>query len=100
MSAEWCRAAAGAIRLSVQVVPNAKKSEVAGLLDDALKIRLQAQPIEGQANEALIRYLSDLLEIPKSAVVITRGHTGKRKTVELHAADLTVDAVRLALLPH
>jgi uncharacterized protein (TIGR00251 family) len=99
VSGEWCRATAGAIRLSVQVVPNAKKSEVTGLLDDALKIRLQAQPIEGKANEALIRYLADMLEVPKSAVLITHGHTGKRKTVELHAPGLTVDAVRLALLP-
>ncbi len=99
MSGPWCCAAAGGIRLSVQIMPNAKKSEVVGLLDGMLKIRLQAQPIEGKANDALVRYLADALKIPKSAVAITHGHTSKRKMLTINAPGLTVDAVCLALLP-
>ena len=99
MSREWCSAVAGGIRLAVQITPNAKKSEVIGVLADVLKIRLQAQPIEGKANEALIRYIADTLHVPKSAVHITHGHTNKRKMLEVNAAHLTPAQARLAFLP-
>jgi uncharacterized protein (TIGR00251 family) len=98
MSREWCCAGAGVIRLSVQIMPNAKKSEVVGLFDDTLKIRLQAQPIEGKANEALVRYIADLLDIPRSAVAIIHGHASKRKTLKLNAPGLTVQTVQQAFL--
>jgi uncharacterized protein (TIGR00251 family) len=87
------------IRLAVQITPNAKKTETTEVLGDVLKIRLQAQPIEGKANEALIRFVADMLDVPRSAVSITHGHTNKRKTIEIHASQLTVEAVQLALLP-
>jgi uncharacterized protein (TIGR00251 family) len=99
MSREWCSVTEGMVRLSVQIMPNAKNNEVVGLIDGALKIRLQAQPIEGKANEALIRYLASLLDIPKSAITITHGHTGKRKTLKLDAPDLRVEFVQRKLLP-
>jgi len=87
------------IRLFVQIMPNAKKSEVIGVLDDALKIRLQAQPIEGKANEALVRFLADLLDVARSAVAITHGHTSKRKTLEISSQRLTVQDVIARLNP-
>lgn len=99
MSREWCTAVPGGIRLAVQITANAKKSEVIGLLADVLKIRLQAQPIEGRANEALIRYIADTLHVPKSAVHITHGQTNKRKMLEIMAPHLTLERVQLAFLP-
>jgi YggT family protein len=87
------------IRLAVQIMPNAKKSEVVGVLDDALKIRLQAQPIEGKANEALIRYVAARLNLLKSAVQITHGFTNKRKILEVSSRDLTVEQAMQTLLP-
>jgi len=99
MNAAWCCATTGAIRLSVQVMPNAKKSEVAGLFNEVLKIRLQAQPIEGKANEALIRYLADMLDVPKSAITITHGQSAKRKTLRIDAPGMTAEVVSTALLP-
>lgn len=98
MTRDWCSVAPGGIRISVQITPNAKKSEVIGILDDVLKIRLQAQPIEGKANEALIRFLADMLSVPKSAVTITHGHTNKRKVIEVSASALSVEGVRKSLL--
>lgn len=95
----WCSGFSQGIRLAVQIMPNAKKSEVIGVLDDVLKIRLQAQPIEGKANEALIRFLANKLNVPKSAVAITHGHTSKRKIIEIAAAELTPDSAREALCP-
>ncbi|HYC43712.1 MAG TPA: DUF167 domain-containing protein [Noviherbaspirillum sp.] len=98
MTRDWCSVASGVIRISVQITPNAKKSEVIGVLDDVLKIRLQAQPIEGKANEALVRFLADKLSVPKSAVAIAHGHTNKRKVIEVNASDLALERVRASLL--
>lgn len=98
MSKAWCSALPGGVRLAVQISANAKKTEVIGVLDDALKLKLQAQPIEGKANEALIRYLADRLGVPKSAVTLTHGHTNKRKLLEIAAARLTPEAVCALLL--
>jgi uncharacterized protein (TIGR00251 family) len=99
MSKEWCSAVQGGIRLVVHVTPNAKKSEVTGVQEDALKIRLHAQPIEGKANEALIRFVADSLDIPKSAVNITHGHTNKRKILEIKIPSLQLPNIRAAFLP-
>jgi hypothetical protein len=99
MSRDWCTAAPKGFRITVQITPNAKKSEVIGVLDDALKIRLQAQPIEGKANEALVRFLADVLDLPKSAVSITHGHTNKRKIIDLIAGQLPEAEVRRRLSP-
>ncbi|MGZ8294422.1 MAG: DUF167 domain-containing protein [Telluria sp.] len=98
MSRAWCSAVAGGVRLAVQITPNAKKTEVIGVLDEALKLKLQAQPIEGKANEALVRYLAGVLAVPRSAVVITHGLTSKRKLIEVKSVTLTVDAVEELLL--
>lgn len=97
---KWCSAVAGGVRLAVQITPNAKKTEVVGVLDDAIKIKLQAQPIEGRANEALVTFLARALSVPRSAVAITHGHTSKRKLVEVASKALTPEeAQRLLLTP-
>jgi uncharacterized protein len=99
VSRAWCTAVAGGLRLAVQVQPNAKKTEVVGELDGALKIKLQAQPIEGKANEALVKYLAGVLGVARSAVTVTHGLTNKRKLVEVRSASLTPDGVAGLLLP-
>jgi uncharacterized protein (TIGR00251 family) len=99
MSQGWCCTVPDGIRVTVQVMPNAKKSEVVGVIDDALKIRLHAQPIEGKANDALVRFLADALGIPKSTVSILRGHTSKRKIVAIAACGHTLDSVKHLLAP-
>ncbi|MBS0309625.1 MAG: DUF167 domain-containing protein [Proteobacteria bacterium] len=96
MSRDWCGVTPQGIRLAVHIVPNASKSEIIGVLEDALKIRLQAQAIEGKANEALIRFVADVLNVPKNAVRLTHGHAARRKLLEV-ACDLSVDTVRSRL---
>lgn len=93
MSRSWCSALPGGVRLAVQITPNAKKTEVVGVLDDALKLKLQAQPIEGKANDALVRWLAKELGVARGAVVITHGLTNKRKLIEVSSAELTVEEV-------
>lgn len=99
MKPAWCSATPGGVRLAVQITPGAKKTEILGVHDHALKLKLQAQPIEGRANEALIRYLADLLGVPRSALTITHGLTSRKKLVDVKAAQLHPDQVMRLLLP-
>lgn len=74
-------ATAGGVRIAVQVQPRASRTELAGLHGEALKIRLAAPPVDGAANDALIRFLAETLGVPRSAVVISSGSSGRRKSV-------------------
>ena len=84
---EWFRQTAdGRITLTLHIQPGAKKTEFAGLHGDALKIRLAAPPVDGKANEALVKFIADELKLPKSAVNIKSGQTSRRKVVEVSGA--------------
>ena len=98
MKAEWCSQHGDAVRLSVQVLPNAKNTEVVGLLDGALKIRLKAQPIEGQANEELIRFIATQIKVPKKQISVVRGITSRLKVVEIKA-QREIEEISRLLLP-
>jgi hypothetical protein len=54
---------------------------------DAVKIRLAAPPVDGAANEELIRFLAEKLDMPRSAVTIASGHSGRRKMVAFEGID-------------
>jgi uncharacterized protein len=73
----------GAAVFAVRVQPRAAKNEVAGVMEGALKIRLQAPAVEDRANEALREFLAELLKRPKSAVRILSGERSKMKRVEI-----------------
>ena len=98
MSAAWCSATAEGVRIALQITPNAKKTEILGVSGDVLRLKLQAPPVDGKANEALIRYLADVLDVPKSRVQITHGLSGRKKLLEIRAASLTPDSVMRDLL--
>lgn len=68
---------------AVRVVPRAKKNEVAGRVGDAIKIRLTAPPVEGKANEALIDFLAEKLDVSKRQLEIVAGETSKNKMVSV-----------------
>ena len=74
-------------RLVVHVVPRAKRTEVVGRHGDALKIKLKAPPVDGAANAELVRFVAEQLDVPRSAVTITAGHTARRKTLEIAGVD-------------
>jgi uncharacterized protein len=83
-------------RLVVHVQPRAKKSEIAGRHGDALKVRLQAPPVDGAANAELVRFLAESLGITRRAVTIVGGLTSRRKTVEIEGLGAEDLAARLA----
>jgi uncharacterized protein (TIGR00251 family) len=70
-------------RITVKVQPRASRSESAGRLGDAWKLRLAAPPVDGKANEECIRLLAELAGVPRSAVRILRGQTARAKLVEI-----------------
>ena len=85
------------VRLSVRVQPRAAKSEIAGLLGDRIRIRLAAPPVDGAANEALVRFLAEALGIPARSVTIAGGHASRSKTVIAEGVSATEAAARLGI---
>ena len=85
-------------RLTLHVQPRARRTEVAGLHGAALKIRLAAAPVDGAANDELVRFLAEQLGVPRRAVRLVAGAGARRKVVEVDgvAAD---DAIRVLLAP-
>lgn len=89
---DWFRVAAdGRITLTLHIQPGARKTEFAGLHGDALKIRLAAPPVDGKANEALVKFVAETLGLAKSAVSLKSGQTSRRKVLEVQGT--TPDAV-------
>lgn len=86
------------IVFKVQVVPRASRSEIVGEHNGALRIRVAAAPVDGAANEELVRLLSRALRVPRSAVEITAGHSAKLKTVRVVGLELS--AIRNLFVPH
>ena len=90
MSALWLSRTKTGIRIAVQVSPNARKS-------DELRIKLQAPPVDGKANDALVQFLAKKLEVPRKQVTITHGQTNRRKLLEI-TADMTPENIEERLL--
>jgi len=86
MTALWLRQGERQTTLTLHIQPGAKKTEIAGVHGDALKIRLAAPPVDGKANAALIAFVADRLGLAKSAVTVKSGHSSRRKVVEVTAA--------------
>jgi uncharacterized protein (TIGR00251 family) len=72
-------------RITIQLIPNAKQNAIVGYESGAWKIRITAPPIEGRANEALIDFLSDILDLPKSGIEIMKGRASRKKILEIQA---------------
>lgn len=75
--------------LTVKVIPRARKNEIAGYENGVLKVRLKAVPEKGQANEELMDFLAEELELPKSSLTLVRGRTGRLKHVKIEGLDET-----------
>ena len=77
--------------LDLSVVPGAKRTELIGLHDGALRVRLAAPPVDGKANDALLAWLADQLGLARRALTLVRGASARRKQV---IVPVTVDAVQ------
>ena len=97
MTATWLSKTKNSFRIAVQVSPNARKSEIASA-GDVLRIRLQAKPVDGKANEALIQFIAKKLRIPRKNIVISHGLSSKRKLLEVFLPESTLEEIEKRLL--
>jgi uncharacterized protein YggU (UPF0235/DUF167 family) len=74
-------------RLMIRVSPGAKRDEVVGRIGEAWKVRVGAAPERGRANDAVLRLLSDRLDLPLRNLSLLSGHAGRDKVVELRGLD-------------
>jgi len=68
---------------TVKVQPRSSKNEICGIYGDAVKIKLTSPPVEGEANESLINFLSKSLNICKGQIEIIGGHKSKNKLIKM-----------------
>ncbi len=85
------------VRLRLRVQPRASRTEVMGLHGDLIRIRLSAPPVDGAANEELVRFLAATLAVPTRAVEITAGHSGRQKTVLVRGIGVAAAEAALGL---
>ncbi len=88
------------IIFSIHVVPGSAKSEIVGVQDEALKLKIAAPPVEGRANAECIRFLSETLGMRKNQVTITSGHRSRKKIIAIEGLN-SKDAMSIlsGLLP-
>lgn len=85
--AAWVEQRGADVRIRVRVQPRASRTEIAGEHDGALRIRVAAPPVEGEANDALIRFLAKRLRVPASRITVVKGASSRTKRVEVEGAD-------------
>ena len=73
----------GAVRVSIYVQPRASRTEVVGDHGDSIKLRVAAPPVDGEANQEVVRFLAELLELPTGAVNVVSGQSSRRKIIEI-----------------
>ncbi len=80
------------MKLRIRVKPGSKKDEILREADGSLKVKIKAQPVEGKANKYLLEYLSEVLNLPKSKIVLLKGDTNSFKTLEIEAEESYINS--------
>jgi len=83
--------------LELKIIPNAPRSEVAGWLGPALKIKVHAPALEGRANEELLDFLAARLGVPRRSISLLRGEKSRQKVVRIDGLDLAAVRARLQI---
>ena len=89
--------AAEGVLVRIKVQPRASRTEVVGLHGDMVRVRLTAPPVDGQANDELIRFLSQQLDVPRSAIRLVSGASSRSKTIMISGAQVGDVKARLDL---
>ena len=82
---------------AIKVQPRARKNALRGEIGDALKVALAAPPVDGKANAACVEFLSELLRVPRSAVMIAAGETSRNKVIRVVGISAAVVRERLGV---
>ena len=84
----WYRYESEVLILKLYIQPGAKRNEIVGLREDELKIRLTTFALEGRANSALIKFLSQLFKVPRSKIMLKSGEKSRHKIIEISSSDV------------
>lgn len=87
-----------AVKIPLKVIPGAPKDEIAGWRGSDLTVKITAPPVEGRANEHLVRYLARIFEVSPADVSLLTGETSRRKLVQIEG--LSAAEARARLKPH
>jgi uncharacterized protein len=89
----WYRHSEEAMILTLYVQPGAKRTEIVGFHNGALKIRLSSPPMDGLANKALLKYMSMLFDVPVRQIKLKHGDKSRRKVVIVTGSTIDPDSV-------
>lgn len=95
----WFKIEKNYVVLSVYAKPNAKKSALLAIADEALHIALHAKPQDGEANKELIQFLSKQFKIPKSHCELIRGESSRHKQIRVPLSDHLIQLIHELKLP-
>ena len=85
----WYREDVDGFTFPVRVVPRASRNEIVGLHNEALKVRVAAPPVEGAANDELVKFLAKQLGVPRGAVTLVSGTSSRNKTIRVAKTNAT-----------
>ena len=77
----WLKENKNTLTINIYVVPRSSKSEIIGIYNNCLKIKLKSPPVDNAANEELVRFLAEKLNVPKKNIEIVKGYKQKKKIV-------------------
>ena len=92
----YLRAQPDGVLLSVRLQPRASANAIGEPLGGELRVKVTAPPVEGAANEALLRLLAETLDCPRNRVELARGHSSRHKVVKLYGMTPEMVLGRLA----
>lgn len=89
----------GGVEVSLYVQPRARRDEIVGTYDGALKLKIAAPPVDDAANRAALDFFAKLLDIPKSRLRILTGEKSRRKTLRIEKVSRSEFLIRCGLEP-
>jgi len=91
----YLRSQPDGVWLSIKLQPRASANEIGEVLGNELRVKVMAPPVDSAANEALVRFLAEVLDCPRNCVELVRGKTSRHKTVRVRGVTAEVVAKRI-----
>ena len=81
--------------ITVRVQPRARVNQISCAEEDHVRVRVTAPPSDGRANQAVVRLIADVLDLPRSAISVVRGATGRTKIIAIQGLNRAASLARL-----
>ncbi|XP_065201985.1 UPF0235 protein C15orf40 homolog isoform X3 [Planococcus citri] len=83
----------GNVMIRVMAKPGAKTNQITGLTEEGVGVQINAPPVDGEANSELVKFMSGILDVRKSAVSLDKGAKSRQKTLQVTSGVISVDEV-------